>query len=378
MLNRVTVLQMFPLFALALFCITLVSVEAFYGHSNIEVKSHQIGKFKAQALKAEIRILISGTKNAYTTVRSGDVVYYAYEVGDKVRAFGLFTAEGTVAPLCNYLDESKDVLYLDKEQEPMSVKHLVNENKLLRIVSSDKRGERYVIEEYIDDDVYIPVRDPSVVPYQASDDWGSQYTPPLATQEETPVLDISSTEPPKATSHTGASSSSTLEKKIELVKLQLEVASLKVKLIELEMTRERSSVQFPVVVSSKLAPLPVQGAPYSQAVKSNGLLFVSGCLGIDPLLNKLVTGGIEAQTKRALTNLDVILRAGDSSAMKVLKVTILLSSMDDYVSVNKLYAEFFKARTPASTSYYPARTTYQVAKLPLDALVEIDAIATSL
>lgn len=243
---------MVPLFAVL--CIVLVSVNAFYGGSSAKnvVKSHHRGKSKVPALLAELKLLIQGTKNAYTTLRTGDIVYYQHENSssdDETRALGLFTAEGTIAPLCNHVDESREVFYLDKEQEPLSANGLIEEGKLLRIVSSDKRGNKYLIEEYIDrNDVFIPVRDPSL-PYQASDDWGTEFNMPPATPEVIiPPIDTSaflnpSMEPqdPSRTSisHTDTSPS-TFDKEIELVRSKLEVASLKVKLIELEMAREKN------------------------------------------------------------------------------------------------------------------------------------------
>ncbi|XP_013146775.1 PREDICTED: rutC family protein HP_0944 [Papilio polytes] len=106
--------------------------------------------------------------------------------------------------------------------------------------------------------------------------------------------------------------------------------------------------------------------PYSQAVLTDKTLYVSGVLGLDTQSNMIC--GVEGQTRQALNNLKSILEAGESSLQGVLKTTILLTSMDDFPCVNKVYAEFF-------SDVYPARSTFQVVKLPLNALIEIEAIA---
>ena len=114
---------------------------------------------------------------------------------------------------------------------------------------------------------------------------------------------------------------------------------------------------------------PTAIGPYSQAVMKNGLLFISGQLGLDPASGVLATG-IEAQTRRALQNLVAILKAAGFGPQNVLKATIYVASMDDFALVNKLYAEIF-------TPPFPAREVVQAARLPKDALVEISAIAAA-
>ncbi|CAG4950196.1 unnamed protein product [Colias eurytheme] len=109
--------------------------------------------------------------------------------------------------------------------------------------------------------------------------------------------------------------------------------------------------------------------PYSQAILADKTLYVSGVLGMDPQA-QLVCGGAEAQAKQALDNLKHILEAGGSSLAGVVKTTILLLNMDDFQAVNQVYAQYFPKDCPA-------RATYQVAKLPLGAAVEIEAIALS-
>lgn len=112
---------------------------------------------------------------------------------------------------------------------------------------------------------------------------------------------------------------------------------------------------------------PAAIGPYSQAVSKNGLLFVSGQLGLDPAGGALAEG-IEAQTRRALQNLVAILAAAGLGPRHVLKATIYVANMDDFALVNKLYAEVF-------VPPYPAREVVQAARLPRNGLVEISAIA---
>lgn len=120
------------------------------------------------------------------------------------------------------------------------------------------------------------------------------------------------------------------------------------------------------IIRTEAAPAAI--GPYSQAVRAGDLLFVSGQLGIDPRTKKLVDGGIEAQARRALENIAAILAAEGAGMDAVVKTTVLLQSMDDFPKLNEVYAGFF-------TGDPPARATYQVGKLPLGALVEIEAIA---
>lgn len=112
---------------------------------------------------------------------------------------------------------------------------------------------------------------------------------------------------------------------------------------------------------------PAAIGPYSQAVSKNGLLFVSGQLGLDPASGALAEG-IEAQTRRALRNLGAILAAAGLGPQHVLKATVYVADMDDFALVNQLYAEIFAPP-------FPAREVVQAARLPKNALVEISAIA---
>lgn len=114
---------------------------------------------------------------------------------------------------------------------------------------------------------------------------------------------------------------------------------------------------------------PAALGPYSQAIHAGNLVFASGQLGLDPQTGKLQEG-IEAQTRQVLANLAAVLTAADSSVEKVVKTTIFLANMADFAKVNALYGEVFKVEPPA-------RSTIQVAALPLGGLVEIEVIALS-
>lgn len=117
---------------------------------------------------------------------------------------------------------------------------------------------------------------------------------------------------------------------------------------------------------------PAAVGPYSQANTANGFIFTAGQVPIDPATGKLVEGDIQAQTRQSLNNLVAVLEEAGTSLANVVKVTVFLADMDDFADMNEIYAEFFDATGVP----YPARSAFQVAKLPLGAGVEIEMIAT--
>lgn len=119
-------------------------------------------------------------------------------------------------------------------------------------------------------------------------------------------------------------------------------------------------------VSTTHAPQAI--GPYSQAIKANGFLFISGQIPIDPATSNLIEGGIQQQTERVLNNLAAILQAAGSSWEKVVKTTVFLKNMGEFTQMNEIYAKFCKGAPPA-------RSTVEVARLPKDVSVEIDVIA---
>ena len=119
-------------------------------------------------------------------------------------------------------------------------------------------------------------------------------------------------------------------------------------------------------VATENAPAAI--GPYAQAITAGDLVFCSGQIPLDPATNQLVEGGIDIQTRRVLDNLAAVLQAAGSSLDQVVKTTIFLADMDDFGTVNTIYGEYFASEPPA-------RATVQVARLPRDVRVEIEAIA---
>jgi 2-iminobutanoate/2-iminopropanoate deaminase len=109
-------------------------------------------------------------------------------------------------------------------------------------------------------------------------------------------------------------------------------------------------------------------APYSPGIRAGTLVFTSGQIGLDPATGKLVAGGIEAETRQALTNLKAVLEAAGSGLDEVVKVTLMLDDINDFGAVNEVYGTFF-------TQDPPARSAFQAGKLPIGALIEIEAVA---
>ncbi len=120
------------------------------------------------------------------------------------------------------------------------------------------------------------------------------------------------------------------------------------------------------IIDTPKAPKAI--GPYSQAVEVNGILFISGQLPVDPETGKIVEGGIKEQTQQVLKNIGAILEAAGYSYEDVVKSTVFLKNMDDFAGMNEVYASYYKENPPA-------RAAFQVARLPLDVLVEIETIA---
>jgi 2-iminobutanoate/2-iminopropanoate deaminase len=119
-------------------------------------------------------------------------------------------------------------------------------------------------------------------------------------------------------------------------------------------------------ISSAEAPKAI--GPYSQAIRANGFVFVSGQIAIDPASGNLIQGDVAAQTERVLQNVDAILKAAGSRLDRVVRTTVFLKNMSDFTAMNEVYGRFWKSAPPA-------RSTVEAARLPRDVLVEIDVIA---
>jgi 2-iminobutanoate/2-iminopropanoate deaminase len=122
------------------------------------------------------------------------------------------------------------------------------------------------------------------------------------------------------------------------------------------------------IVTTDRGPKPI--GPYSQAVKSNGFLYLSGQVALDPKTNEMNAGDIRQQTERVLENIKGILEAAGSNLHHVVKTTVFLKDMNEFPAMNEVYARYF-------TSAPPARSTVQAVRLPKDALVEIEVIAAA-
>jgi 2-iminobutanoate/2-iminopropanoate deaminase len=119
-------------------------------------------------------------------------------------------------------------------------------------------------------------------------------------------------------------------------------------------------------VATKDAPQAI--GPYSQAIKAGGFVFVSGQVAFDPPTGKLLPGDVTAQTERVLKNVEAILTAAGTRLESVVRCTVFLKDMNDFAAMNEVYGRFWKSAPPS-------RTTVEVARLPKDALIEIDVIA---
>ena len=127
--------------------------------------------------------------------------------------------------------------------------------------------------------------------------------------------------------------------------------------------------QAKTAIQSGQAPAAI--GPYSQAIRIADFIFTSGQVALDPATGQMVSGGIEAQTHRVLKNLEAVLAAAGLDLSRVVKTTVFLKDMNHFAAMNTIYAEYFqKDSVPA-----PARSTVEVARLPKDALVEIEVIA---
>ena len=120
------------------------------------------------------------------------------------------------------------------------------------------------------------------------------------------------------------------------------------------------------VISTDKAPAAI--GPYSQAIEVNGMIYTSGMIPIDPSTGELVTGSVEAQAEQAISNLEALLAASGSSIEKVVKTVVFISNMDDFGKINAVDAKHFKEP-------YPARSCVQIARLPKDVAIEIEAVA---
>lgn len=120
------------------------------------------------------------------------------------------------------------------------------------------------------------------------------------------------------------------------------------------------------VIKTDKAPGAI--GPYSQAIEVNGMIYTSGVIPIVPSTGLLAEGGVIEQARQAIGNLVALVEASGSSVDKIIKTTVFIKNMDDFAKINEIYADFFKEP-------YPARSCVEVARLPKDVLIEIEAVA---
>ncbi len=119
------------------------------------------------------------------------------------------------------------------------------------------------------------------------------------------------------------------------------------------------------IIATTEAPAAI--GPYSQAIEINGLVFTSGVIPINPATGELVTGSIEEQAEQAISNLAALIKASGADIENTIKTTVFIKNMDDFAKINEIYAKYF-------TTNFPARSCVEVARLPKDVLIEIEAI----
>jgi hypothetical protein len=217
-----------------------------------------------------LTLCVTGTKNAYTTLRSGDVITYKLDepIDGKSVRLGTLSGDGKdILPLCNIVEQGVDFV-LDPNSSPISAEKLRKEGKLLRIISSDRKGDGYVIEEYLDEEIYIP------------------------------ALETTAAAATSNTNHNNVVNND-ISALIKLAETQL--ATSQHILETLRSTISGSGNSFTTTntittITTSDAPAPV--GPYSQAVKAGDMLYLSGSIGLDPVSKALVPGGVEAQAKQ--------------------------------------------------------------------------------
>jgi len=121
------------------------------------------------------------------------------------------------------------------------------------------------------------------------------------------------------------------------------------------------------IILSEQAPKPI--GPYNQAVKTGNLVFCAGQIALDPKTGKMVEGDVSVQARQVIENIKSVLSAAGTTLDQVVKTTVFLKDLNDFAKMNGVYSQYFKNETA------PARSTIQVARLPLDALVEIEVVA---
>ncbi len=215
------------------------------------------------------------------------------------------------------------------------------------MISSDRVGDHYTIDEYIDNDVYIPIRN----------EQNNKIT--VNNNKNNVNSDIDND------SDNGNDNSNDYNK-TALLQAKLDAALLKIQLLEAKLKLNKKTK-----ISCTAAPAAI--GPYSQAIKYDKFVYLSGCLGVDPHSSQLVDGTVENQCKMALANMKNIIYSSGCNVNNIVKTTIYLTNLTAFQSVNSIYNDFFVDNCNSETPL-PARTTIGISALPLNALIEIEAV----
>ena len=352
--------------------------ESFVNYSPTHTIKPTLGKGTFSTfLFAEMQILIHGTKNAWTTIRPYDLVLYRLEmkVKGKERGLGVYTPERDILPLCNH-EKGSTEFFIDPLQEAYSAETLKRENRLLRIVSADRRGTNcFVVEEYLDSDILIPIRDPQgsqseVAPPVTSP---NSYVTEVAVQKVDVAIQVSRT-PETDEDLCTMITLAKYDQQIMQLKAQKDIAMLEKRLLDIRKKNSNQPAVSPIdkIIAVQSALLPKPLGPYSQAVKAGGFVFVSGCIGYDIRTGRLADGGLESEVRQALDNLKNVVEEAGGSLSRVCKTTIMMRDLSHFSQVNQIYSEYFNLDSGATA--LPARSTFEVSFLPLGADIEIEAI----
>lgn len=373
-----------------------------------------------------LRILIQGTKNAYTTLQTWDCVLYTIpEIDEKEISVGYMTPEAKIQPL-GVLEEGDAEFRPDLSLPLLSAKQLIEEKKLLRIVSSDRSKGIFTIDEYLGDEVYIPVIKPqstisnaiSQLPPQVIQELTTVQITPLPKDLASPLYSAVSNE--QLISNGSHVSNSVLEESVEIVRAELKVARLELKLLILEnkQSKANSPSSTSVVAASisnsvrsidnsrlnelisndtlmnEAAPVKVQSSPTcARIVRSGSQIYISGCNGVDALSRALpntVTDdfiraleqtprSFDTEVREAFKNLQTILKENSPQAYSfqstahLCSINCVITNLDQADVVRKIYSSMFP--TIQGNLLQPPLRIIQSNSLSFDAEIEIDAVA---
>lgn len=282
-------------------------------------------------LLTSVRIKIHGTKNAFTTLQNNDVVLYKLKQPkpeDKHTALAAYSSSShTLSPLCREVENSNE-FFEQPNVQALPVDALKDHERILRIISSNKVGNIFVVDEYINEDVHVPL-----------------------------LSNILNDTLTNGNVNYSRSSISTLKNK--LVQAETCVESLKLQIASMEAS----------VIPAGSCVLEATNA---QAVKVYGMVYISGCMGTSAIIDDIASLDIIGQTKQCLENLKAVVESAGSSVARICNTTIFLSDIADASIVNTVYVDFLTANNVITL---PSRSTIGVA-LPPGALVEIEAVAS--